>query len=122
MFELKVTFQGFRVLRISRFKRDIAVAAPDANEPVEATKITNCNLVLPLSIVCMGSVNCAAADITGDYNVDLEDFAILALHWLECDCIHSDWCYGADVNKSNAVDWKDVAVLARYWLETGCIN
>jgi hypothetical protein len=103
----------------------LAVIAPDTNETVEAIEITGCDpsypLVLPFSIVWAAEIF-GGADITGDYGVGAEDFAILALHWLESNCAASNDCSGADVNTSDAVDWADLAVLARYWLEGRCAN
>ncbi|MHC4573806.1 MAG: hypothetical protein ACYS76_06695, partial [Planctomycetota bacterium] len=102
----------------------LAVLPFDVNEPVEAAQIANCDpsfpLVLPLSIVRTGPVICSTADVTGDLIVDMDDFAILALHWLDSNCIQAGWCDGADMNRSNAVDWTDVAVLTHYWLQTPC--
>ena len=104
----------------------LAVLAPDTNETVEATEVTNCDtslpLVLPFSILWMGPVDCRAADVTGDHSVNFEDFVVIAQHWLDDNCFHSGWCSKADMNRNNAVDWNDLAVLAWYWLESECLD
>ncbi|MHC4623529.1 MAG: right-handed parallel beta-helix repeat-containing protein [Planctomycetota bacterium] len=104
----------------------LAALSPDTNEPVEAIEIINCDpslpLVLPLSILWMGPVNCSAADLTGDHSVNFDDFVVVAQNWLDDNCFHSDWCNRADMSRNNAVGWKDLAILASYWLETGCVD
>jgi len=89
-------------------------------EPIQATALTDCDLVLPFSMVWTGPLDCNAADITGDQCVDMKDLARLAQYWLESDCIGWAWCEGADVNRSNAVGWRDLGILAECWLKTEC--
>ncbi len=65
-------------------------------------------------------------DITGflctinrdDGIIDYNDLFILALHWLNTNCVSPSWCDGADIDKNKRVDLKDFADLAQYWLET----
>ena len=65
----------------------LAVIPADSNGPIEAVEITNYDpnrpMALPLSIVWTGLINCTAVDLTGEGTIDLEDFAVLAQHWLE---------------------------------------
>jgi hypothetical protein len=104
----------------------LAVISPDSNLPVEAVRINSHDpdlpLMLPLSMVWTASINCTTADITGEGTIDLEDFAFLAQHWLDSDCMLLEWCQGADLNKSNSVDWRDLSILAKYWLDTECFD
>ena len=53
-------------------------------------------------------------DIDGD--VDLDDYAIFASHWMSPNCIEPDWCDGADLNKSGSVDLYDLAEFVEFWL------
>jgi len=57
------------------------------------------------------------ADVSIDGVVNLEDFARLAIHWLNEDCISPGWCDRADIDWSTEVNIEDVAILARLWLE-----
>jgi len=57
-------------------------------------------------------------DFDQDDDVDLKDFSVLALSWLEAECDQSDWCSGADLNKSTIVDLTDLCEFAEHWLET----
>jgi hypothetical protein len=106
----------------------LAVLAPDSNEPVEAVNITDCNLVLPLSIAWTGAEEkCGGADLDGSGDVSLPDFAILASWYrLDSDCTLSNDCDGADLEPEASpdgdVDIKDVAVFALHWLDTGCLD
>jgi hypothetical protein len=56
--------------------------------------------------------------IHGDMNhngtINLLDFTILALHWLETDC---GLCGGADLTGDGKVDFQDFAVLTGQWLD-----
>ncbi len=52
-----------------------------------------------------------------DCDVDLADYAVFAIHWLNQDCTEEDWCDRADINQSGEVDIFDLAIFAEYWLE-----
>jgi hypothetical protein len=53
-------------------------------------------------------------DIDGD--VDLDDYAIFASHWMDENCTEPDFCDGTDLNKSGSVDWYDLAQFVEVWL------
>ena len=57
---------------------------------------------------------CRAANINKENFVNLEDFAILALDWLE-----SNAELPANIDGNSPVNFLDVAILAKYWL-CGC--
>jgi len=54
------------------------------------------------------------ADIDGDGNVDMADFAVLALRWLDSLC---DSCDGADLTGEGEVNMYDLDQFVEYWLE-----
>jgi len=56
-------------------------------------------------------------DINTDGIVDLRDFALFAVQWLQNDCGTPDWCCGADFNLSGIVDIVDLSIIASEWLE-----
>lgn len=55
-------------------------------------------------------------DTDKDYDVEGNDFALLALQWGEIDC---GYCGGADFFDDDKIDMLDVLTLAQHWLE-GC--
>ena len=55
-------------------------------------------------------------DMDKDYDVQWDDFALLALQWGEMDC---GQCGGADFFDDDKIDMLDVLTLAQHWLE-GC--
>jgi len=59
---------------------------------------------------------CCKADLDGDCDVDLPDFAGFASFWLNCDCADPDWCGGADFDRSGRVDMNDLAEFLECWL------
>jgi len=61
---------------------------------------------------------CLRADLDGDYNVDIDDFAILLSHWLETGCAEPDFCDGADLNRDGIVDTNDFSLFADSWLNS----
>jgi hypothetical protein len=52
-------------------------------------------------------------DLDHNYHVDLKDFSLFALRWMDIDC--GD-CGGADLDGDNDVDFDDLSLLADYWL------
>lgn len=56
-------------------------------------------------------------DFTGDNEVDFNDFAIFASHWLKTDCNTSGWCQGTDLNNDENVDFNDLMLFCEYWLK-----
>ncbi|NQT03666.1 MAG: DUF3160 domain-containing protein [Planctomycetes bacterium] len=61
---------------------------------------------------------CLRGDLNGDYNVDIDDFAILLSHWLETGCAEPDFCGGADLNRDGVVDTNDFNLFADSWLNS----
>ncbi len=56
-------------------------------------------------------------DIDRDGDVDMQDFAELALHWLDTGCTEHDWCGLADIDYSGDVGFSDLQILTEHWLE-----
>lgn len=54
-------------------------------------------------------------DLTCDDKVDLADFSLLAVWWLDT-CDAPDWCDAADFNKDHAVNGLDLLTIADRWL------
>jgi hypothetical protein len=54
-------------------------------------------------------------NINNDCHVDMLDYAILALHWLN-DCNSPDWCEGADIDNDGIVDANDLSKITNNWL------
>jgi len=54
-----------------------------------------------------------APDVTGDCNVDLDDYALLAANWLQYDC--GD-CSGADATGDGDVTIDDLQTIVQSWL------
>ena len=61
---------------------------------------------------------CLRGDLNGDYNVDIDDFAILLSHWLETGCAEPDFCGAADLNRDGIVDTNDFNLFAESWLKS----
>lgn len=57
-----------------------------------------------------------SADMNIDTNVDFEDFARFALHWLETDCVYPELCGEADFDWSGDVGISDLSLLVDHWL------
>jgi parallel beta-helix repeat protein/predicted outer membrane repeat protein len=99
----------------------LAAFSPYTNGPVQATKITGCDLVLPLSIAWTGD-RCGGANLGGnDAIVTFMDFAILASAWLS-EPGDGNWNPAYDISKptDSVINGHDLNVLAHHWLETGC--
>jgi hypothetical protein len=61
---------------------------------------------------------CKTADLTGDCNVDLQDFAILGSEWQKTDCSDlNGYCNGADIMMDGSVVLSDMVVFASKWLD-----
>ena len=56
-------------------------------------------------------------DFDGDGDADLDDFAVLATHWIRQDCTEPSWCDDTDINKSGDVDIDELTQLTQNWLE-----
>ncbi len=60
---------------------------------------------------------CSFCDLSHDGEVNLIDFAIFDLYWLNEDCSNdNNWCGGADLTFDSRVDFKDLALLYECWL------
>ena len=60
---------------------------------------------------------CSFCDLSHNGDVDLVDFAIFSLHWLNEDCSEdNDWCGGADLTFDSYVNFEDLALLYECWL------
>jgi hypothetical protein len=60
---------------------------------------------------------CSFCDLSGDGVVNLVDFAIFSLYWLNEDCSDdNDWCGGADLTFDSHVNFGDLAFLYECWL------
>ncbi|HHA19890.1 MAG TPA: hypothetical protein ENK70_09320, partial [Methylophaga sp.] len=57
------------------------------------------------------------ADINGDKWVDLADFALFALYWLDTDCTDVPACGGADLTGDGNVLFDDFLSMADAWLD-----
>ena len=56
-------------------------------------------------------------DLDFDGSIDLTDFSLFSLQWLETDCTESNnWCSGADVNRIDNVTLEDLAQFISNWL------
>jgi hypothetical protein len=88
------------------------------------------DLAMPLSICWTGALPeeepCGGADLDGNGNVTLSDFARLALYWLNTNCAPLNNCEGADLEPEiipdGDVDLEDLDVFAEHWLDTGCLG
>ena len=58
-----------------------------------------------------------AADCDGDCDVDLADFSVFALYWLQDGCAEPGWCGGADLTENGDVNTYDLEEFAQNWLE-----
>jgi surface protein len=73
-------------------------------------------LMLPVTGGVAGGA-CPSADLTGDYFVNLEDYAGFAGWWLQdCNSVNN-FCEGVDFDLSGQVDANDLVILTGDWLE-----
>lgn len=56
-------------------------------------------------------------DLDHNYRVDMEDFSLFALRWMDMEC---DDCDGSDLDGDGAVDTADLEMLVRNWLTEKC--
>jgi hypothetical protein len=60
---------------------------------------------------------CSFCDLSHDGDVNLVDFAIFSLYWLNGDCSNdNNWCGGADLTFDSHVNFEDLALLYECWL------
>jgi hypothetical protein len=72
---------------------------------------------LPADFAMSDLSSCAlCADYNDDNNVNMTDFAVIKLHWLDENCPNNLWCNGADLDRSTQVDISDVDSFSHYWL------
>lgn len=67
--------------------------------------------------VIVDYVSSMPADFNADNDVDFEDFAILALRWLNTCNLGNNWCEGADIDHNGNVNLADLCELAQMWLQ-----
>ncbi len=56
-------------------------------------------------------------DLNGDDIVNLVDFAVLSLYWLDTCDDDNEWCHGADLDSSSDIDILDLYLFAECWLK-----
>jgi len=57
-----------------------------------------------------------ASDITGNDNIALDDFAVLAENWMKNDCSkQNDFCQQADIDRRSYVDYDDLTLFITSW-------
>ena len=58
-------------------------------------------------------------DLVRDGIINFRDFALVASHWWDHDCIaDNNWCDGTDINQSQSVDFNDLRVMTVLcWLD-----
>ena len=66
----------------------------------------------------MVNTNPSSGDFQPDGDVDFNDLAVIASHWLDSDCCDPGWCGGADIDQSSGVELVDYARFADNWLDT----
>lgn len=101
----------------------LAVIPFETSEPIYANKIAGSNMALPLSLIWTGSgepEETCGADITGEGDVNMLDFAKLSYYWLNPICEGSDSCNGANLDGANGVNFDDLSIMARFWLYNSC--
>ena len=103
---------------IESFTTPVLAVVPTDVGNINVNRATGCDLGLPFSIVWTGD-KCGGTDLSGDGEVDMEDFAIIANYWLVADCGSLGSCAGADFDGDGTVDLADLAVLVYYWLQSG---
>ena len=75
------------------------------------------SLCMALIFISSSLADIPRADLTGDFFVDFNDFAIFAEWWVE-DCNPSNnFCDWADFDLSSQVDANDLAILTADWLK-----
>ena len=72
-----------------------------------------CAVILVLAL-CPAIWAALTGDFTGDGNVDMEDYSVLASYWQDDAC---GICGGADLSGDNGVDMSDLALFRTYWLD-----
>jgi len=78
-------------------------------------------LAMALMVEVAFAFPCVRSSRDGDFNgdgfVNMQDFASLAINWLDSNCSDSNWCDCADLDISGNVDMTDLKFLAGEWLE-----
>jgi len=74
-------------------------------------------VMLKNAIVSLLPVPRPEGDVDDDWDVDIEDFAVVSSRWREPNCTSPDDCGGADVDASGEVALGDVSIVAASWLE-----
>jgi carbonic anhydrase/acetyltransferase-like protein (isoleucine patch superfamily) len=69
-----------------------------------------------LSVWTLG-VSEPTADVNGDGDVDIDDFADIAAQWLAVNCQNPQWCDGADLTTNGIVDLDDLVKFLESWTD-----
>lgn len=84
---------------------------------VQEPRITDGNCDAEL-VVDMGAYEYyLPGDLYMTCSVDIHDFNLFALQWLQIDCTKPDNCSQADVDRDGTVDTNDLNIFAGHWLE-----
>lgn len=70
----------------------------------------------------MADVNILKIDLDGNGEINLGDFAIVAMFWLDGSCSAPNWCGGADFNHDGFIDEIDLDFLVSLWLKKAGFN
>ncbi len=64
------------------------------------------------------AIGWCGCDLVREGRIDLADFAMFSLNWLDIDCSHfNDWCHESDINHDEYVNFKDLHVIVDCWLD-----
>jgi len=56
-------------------------------------------------------------DFNLDRKVDVADFALFSLYWLQTGCSDPNWCAGTDLNTDGVVNHDDLMLFTYFWLD-----
>lgn len=56
-------------------------------------------------------------DFDSDDDVDFNDFAVFACHWLRTDCYENNCCGSVDLDHNSTVEMIDLSIFVEYWLK-----
>jgi hypothetical protein len=94
----------------------IYFATPDKMYDFFDYATDNAKLMLTNAITSLLPTPRPAGDLDNDWDVDVEDFAMLSNWWQEPNCQNLYDCAGADVDASGNVGLGDVKIVAADWL------
>ena len=91
---------------------EISYLSPSGTTLVTAACIANNNSDILFDDVSITAQGLIKGDFNGDYNVNMEDFQILAGRWLNI-CAVDQWCEGIDLDQSKAIDMGDFSEFSK---------